>query len=137
MRLNKALPVINHLGNWLVGQIDVTLPKSPIGKAVRYAVRLLDELQAYIYDGRLEIDNNLKENAIRPAALGHKNWLFAGSHDAAQNIAMYLSFFGTCHLNGIKPYDWLRYVLENIRSTPADQYHTLLPNLVDPALLKQ
>ena len=103
LRLDKALPVINHLGNWLAGQIDETLPKSPIGKAVRYAVRLWEELQAYLHDGHLEIDNNLMENAIRPVALGRKNWLFAGSHDAAQNIAMYRSFFGTCHLNGINP----------------------------------
>ena len=65
LRLDKALPVINLLGNWLAGQIDDTLPKSPIGKAVRYAVRLWDELQAYLYDGRLEIDNNLIENAIK------------------------------------------------------------------------
>jgi hypothetical protein len=50
---------------------------------------------------------------------------------------MYRAFFGTCHLNGINPYEWLRYVLEHIRSTPSDEYHTLLPHLIDPELLKQ
>ena len=98
---------------------------------------LWEELQANLHDGRLENDDNLLKNAIKPVALGRKNWLIAGSHDAAQNIAMYRSFFGTCHLNGVIPYDWLRYVLENVRSTTADLYHTLLPNLIDPSLLKQ
>lgn len=84
-------------------ELEHTQPRSPIGKAIRYAVRLWDHLMAYLYNGHLEIDNNLMENAIRPIALGRKNWLFAGSHDAAQNIAMYRSLSGTCQLNGINP----------------------------------
>jgi len=74
-------------------------------------------------------------NAIRPIALGRKNWLFAGSHDGAQNVAMYRSFFGTCHLNGINPYHWLHYVLEHINNTAPARYYTLLPQHIVPALL--
>jgi hypothetical protein len=74
-------------------------------------------------------------NAIRPVALGRKNWLFAGSHDAAQNIAMYRSLLGTCQLNGINPNHWLRYVLTHINSTVSARYHTLLPHNIEPALL--
>jgi len=120
----------------MVQELPDVLPRSPMGKALRYAVRLWDELMAYLYDGRIEIDNNLMENAIRPIALGRKNWLFAGSHEGAINIAMYRSFFGTCQLNGINPYHWLRYVLTHINSTAPARYYTLLPQHIDPALLK-
>jgi hypothetical protein len=82
-----------------VGALEETTPKSPIGVAVRYAIGLWSALENYLHDGHLEIDNNLIENAIRPLALGRKNYLFAGSHSAAVNIAMYRSFFATCRLH--------------------------------------
>jgi len=116
-------------------ELPNVLPQSPMGKALRYALRLWDQLLAYLYNGRIEIDNNLMENAIRPIALGRKNWLFAGSHEGAEYIAMYRSLFGTCHLNGINPYNWLRYVLTHINTTAPSQYYTLLPQHIDPALL--
>lgn len=84
LRLEKVLPILNTISAWMVDQLPNVLPKSPLGKALRYAVRLWDELISYLDDGRLEIDNNLMENAIRPVALGRMNWLFAGSHEAAQ-----------------------------------------------------
>jgi len=76
------------------------------------------------------------ENAIRPIALGRKNWLFAGSHAAAENIAMYRSFFATCIANNINPHKWLRYVIERINKTAPVNYHTLLPNFIDPELVR-
>jgi transposase len=136
LRLDKALPLLNDLGKWLANELQKTLPKSPIGIAIRYAVRLWDQLLAYLNDGQIEIDNNLMENAIRPIALGRKNWLFAGSHDAAENIAMYRSFFATCILNNINPQNWLRYVLDNINTTAPAKYYTLLPNFIDPELVR-
>lgn len=91
---------------------------------------------AYLKDGNLKIDNNLVENAIRPLALGRKNYLFAGSHEAAKNIAMYYSFFATCKKNNINPSQWLHHVLNNINDTKSSELHYLLPqyfnqNLVD------
>ena len=80
LRLDKALPVINELGKWIFKEIKNTLPKSRIGKAMAYALARWDALSAYLYDGNLLIDNNQIENAIRPVALGRKNYLFAGSH---------------------------------------------------------
>ena len=130
-RLEQSLPVTNAIGAWLAREHDETKPKSPIGNAVRYAIGLWRELETYLYDGNLEIDNNLIENTIRPLALGRKNYLFAGSHDAAVNIAMYRSFFAMCKLNDIDPYRWLLYVFNTIRSTPAAEYHLLLPNNID------
>jgi len=133
LRMRISFPVATELFQWM--QMQVVLPKSPLGKALAYALRLKNELMVYISDGRLEIDNNLMENAIRPIAIGRKNYMFAGSHDGAVNIAMYRSFFGTCQLNGINPYNWLRYVLLNINSTAPVDYHKLLPNFIDPNLL--
>ena len=66
--------------------------KSPLGKAIRYSLKRWDQLNAYLYDGILEPDNNKVENIIRPLALGRKNYLFAGSHDAAQRSAIMYSF---------------------------------------------
>jgi len=63
---------------------------------------------AYLQDGNLEIDNNLVENSIRLSAIGKRNFLFAGSHKGAQKAAMFYSFFGTCKLNDVNPYKWLK-----------------------------
>lgn len=134
VRLERSHPVTTAIGRWLVRALEETTPKSPIGAAVRYAHSLWDELENYLHDGHLEIDNNLVENAIRPLALGRKNYLFAGSHDAAINIAMYRSFFATCRLHGVDARRWLLHVLGAISSTPADRYHTLLPQNLAPSL---
>ncbi len=75
------------------------VPQSPIGKAITYTYNLWPRLKAYIDNGKYEIDNNKIENAIRPLALGRKNYLFAGSHSAAQKAAMMYSFFATCKIN--------------------------------------
>jgi len=88
LRLEESLPVINELGKWIFAEMKNTLPKSQIGKAMHYAMERWDKLSAYLQDGNLHIDNNATENAIRPIALGRKNYLFAGSHNSAQRAAM-------------------------------------------------
>ncbi len=80
------------------------------------------------------IDSNQIKNAIRPLALGRKNHLFAGSHDAAGNIAMFYNFFGTCKKYDIDPQKWLKYVMDNIHTTSADTYNKLLPQFIDITL---
>jgi transposase len=75
----------------------------------------------------LNIDNNLVENAIRPIAVGRKNYLFAGSHEAAQRAAMIYSLLATCKLHGINPYYWLRDVLENMHRFTTNNIERLLP----------
>ena len=94
-----AQPVLNEMEKWLKDNISQTLPKSAIGKAIAYTLNLWAKLKEYVNDGKYEIDNNLIENAIRPLALGRKNYLFAGSHKAAQRAAMMYSFFATCKIN--------------------------------------
>ena len=76
------------------------------------------------------------ENSLRVLALGRKNYLFAGSHDAAQNIAMFYSFFGTCKKLDIDAQKWLKYVMENIHITPAGNFKELLPQFIDKNLLQ-
>lgn len=123
----KAMDILSELGEWLKVQAGQVLPRSPIGKAISYALARWDKLSAYATNGMLEIDNNFVENAIRPLALGRKNYLFAGSHEAAQRIAMFYSFFGTCAKNNVNPYKWLKRVLEIISDHPINKIEELLP----------
>ncbi|SFG14838.1 Transposase IS66 family protein, partial [Salegentibacter agarivorans] len=82
---------------------------------------------AYLYDGNLLIDNNLIENKIRPVALGRKNYLFAGSHKAAQRAAAIYSFFAICKKHEVNPYEWLKYTLENIMTIKYKDIKNLYP----------
>ena len=123
-----ALPILGGLKTWLDGQQPVLTPKSRIGQAVNYTLSLWPRLARYVEDGSYLIDNNRIENCIRPLALGRKNYLFAGSHQAAQRAAMMYSFFATCKMNGVNPYQWLRDVLNRIPEHRVNRLHELLPN---------
>jgi len=128
LRLDEALPVINELGKWIADTYKTVLPKSAMGKALAYCIPRWDNLINYLHDGSLEIDNNLAENAIRPIALGRKNYLFAGSSRGAQRAAMFYSFFGTCKKNDVNPYQWLKKVLEIIPDYKVNKLDDLLPH---------
>ncbi|QCR22340.1 IS66 family transposase [Pontibacter sp. SGAir0037] len=127
LRLSESLPVLNELGKWIFEEIKSTLPKSQIGKAMAYAYARWDALSAYLYDGSLHIDNNGVENAIRPLALGRKNYLFAGSHDAAKRAGMIYSFLAICKKHEVNPYQWLKHTLQNIMSINHKNIKDLFP----------
>ncbi len=127
LRLEEAFPVANELGMWIGREIKTTLPKSQIGKAMDYAADRWDPLTEYLKDGSLQIDNNQIENAIRPLALGRKNYLFAGSHEAAQRDAMVYSFFAICKKHQVNPFQWLKYTLENIMTINHKNLKDLYP----------
>ena len=127
LRLDKSLPVMNELGKKIAEMNKTAIPKSPMGIALNYATQRWDNLLNYLHDGSLEIDNNWVENAIRPNALGRKNYLFAGSHEGAKRAAMFYSFFGTCKKNNVNPFEWLKRVLELIPGYPANKIGDLLP----------
>jgi len=129
LRTEKALPVIEGLKKWMIAALTGVLPKSPMGKAIEYTLSRVDALKIYTTHGKLKIDNNLIENAIRPIALGRKNYLFAGSHEAAQNAAMFYSLFATCKAKGINPYEWLADTLKKIASHPINRIEELLPGV--------
>ena len=89
------------------------------------------ELTNYLKDGRIEIDNNLMENAIRPFALGRKNWLFSGSPSGAKAGAIYYSLIETCKANNIEPYKYFCTMLHRIRLCRSDDdYRKLLPQFI-------
>ncbi|MBK7098131.1 MAG: transposase [Sphingobacteriales bacterium] len=113
------------------------LPKSPFGKAIAYTLTRWQKLCVYTTDGILQIDNNLIENAIRPVALGRKNYLFAGSHERAQDAAMLYSLFATCRLHNINPEHWLTHVFEKINSAKKQNLYQLLPQNYDANFKQQ
>jgi len=126
-RHEQLLPLYKGFKYWLDEQAPLVTPASPIGKAFTYAQNQWSNLMTLFEDGRLLIDNNLIENKIRPLALGRKNYLFAGSHQAAQRAAMIYSFIATCQVKGVNPYEWLTATLEHIADTKRSKLHTLLP----------
>ena len=126
-RIKYALPILNDMEKYLNEEKVNVLPKSSIGKAIFYTLNIYDNLKQYVYDGRFEIDNNNIENVIRPLAIGRKNYLFAGSHEAAQNLAMFYSFFATCKTHDINPYKWLLDVLNRIPEHKANKLFELFP----------
>ncbi len=121
-------PLFDELRDWIDTELQsATEPKSPLGKALSYANQQWHKLVRILDNENTELDNNLIENKIRPLALGRKNYLFAGSHDAAQRIAMMYSFFGSCKAHDINPYEWLKFTLEQIPDTKLTELDTLLP----------
>ena len=127
LRQEKSVPVLNELEEWLNEEIMCVAPQSVIGKAISYTKNLWPRLKRYVEQGRFSIDNNPIENSIRPVALGRKNYLFAGSHQAAENAAMFYSLFATCKINNVEPYEWLKTVLEKIPTHKANTLYELLP----------
>lgn len=126
-RQQYAVPILENLHDNLRMFLAKTLPKSPLGKAIAYTLKRWEKLRLYTTNGMLQIDNNLVENSIRPVALGRKNYLFAGSHERAQDAAMLYSLFATCRLHNINPEQWLNNLFEKINNTPKEQLHLLLP----------
>ena len=124
-------PILQEFKNWLDEQSTQVTPKSAIGRAMTYAQNRYAGLKNVLKDGRLELDNNLIENKIRPLALGRKNYLFAGSDQGAQRLAMFYSFFGSCKALGVNPYRWLTKALEVMPRTRPSRYADLLPGNLD------
>jgi transposase len=129
IRLEKAAPIMRELKNWMLAEYPKVLPSSPIGKAMAYALPLWDNMHYYTLHGHLQIDNNAIENAIRPIALGRKNYLFAGTHESAQNAAMVYSLFATCKKHDVNPQEWLTDVLLKLNDINYDgKFSDLLPH---------
>ena len=127
-REEHLLPLFKKFKDWLDEHCVYVTPKSTIGQAFTYAQNQWPTLMTIFQDGRLLIDNNHIENKIRPLALGRKNYLFAGSHQAAQRSAMIYSFMATCKEQQINPYLWLKDTLDRIADTKFSQLHTLIPS---------
>ena len=119
-RLKKVLEKFSTSGRHL--------PKSQFGKALAYALGQWEKLEVYLHNGHVEIDNNLMENAIRPSAVGKKNWLHIGSPEAGQKSAIIYSLTETCRRYGIEPYEYLVDVLTRLPTTTNWEAHRLVPS---------
>lgn len=129
MRVAECQPLLQELQDWMHAEYPKVIPSSKIGKAIAYAIPLMDSMKLYTLHGQLQIDNNLIENAIRPIALGRKNYLFAGTHATAQNAAMIYSLFATCKIHGVNPHDWLLDVLRKMNDPAYEgKFSDLLPH---------
>ena len=126
-RQQHARPVLSRLFEILTATLGEVLPKSPLSNACQYAINNRRALERYVEDGRLEIDNNGAERAIKPIVLGRKNWLFAGSEAAAKRAAILLSLVNTCKNLRIDPFAYLHDVIERVSTHPRSAVHELTP----------
>ena len=126
VRQAETAPLLRAFKAWLENHPDT--PGSPWGRAVRYGLNRWEKLYRYVMDGRVEMDNNLVENSIRPIAVGRRNYLAIGSHKAAQNAAMIYSLLGSCVQQGVNPQQWLADVLKRLPTQAEHRIHELLPH---------
>ena len=134
LREDKSLPILASLIAKANHEKGSHLPKSPMGKAIAYMENHWEALIAYATDGDVEIDNNIIERAIRPVALGRKNWLFSGSDTGAQTAALVISLVGTCKLCNVDPAKYLRNVLRILPNFKGEDYADLLPDVLASTL---
>jgi transposase len=130
VRAHQSRPIVQRLERVLL-QFKSSgrhLPQSPMGSAIDYAMGQWTSLQVYVADGRVEIDNNLVENAIRPTAIGKKNWLFIGEADAGERSAILYTVIECCRRRGIDPYTYLRDVLTRLPHMTNRQIPEVVPS---------
>jgi hypothetical protein len=136
LRQAEAKPILDKIKALLDERATSTPPKSLLGKAIGYALKQWDRLTVYLEDGYLRPDNNLAENAIRPFAVGRKNWLFSGHPRGAEASATLYSLIETAKANGLEPYAYLRHLFTQLPATSGVSRHkALLPQHLDPSRL--
>src|SRR4030095_1714291 len=128
----RAGPLLDSMKAWFNESLSKLSKKSDVTLAIHYALGRWTPLLRYVDDGRLEIDNNAAERALRPVALGRKNYLFAGSDSGGERAAAMYSLLGSAKLNGIDPEAYLSYVLARIADHPINRIEELLPWKVVP-----
>ena len=127
LRREKAAPVLEQIKAWLDRYVAKVLPKSPLGTAIAYTLKLWPGLITYLQDGHIEIDNNRAENAIRPFVVGRKGWLFSGSPRGAHASAALYTLVETAKANKLEPWAYLNHLFEQL---PLAQSETALLNLL-------
>jgi transposase len=126
-RRKLAEPILDAFRVWLEVEHLTALPKSPVGKAIAYALNHWIPLTRFLEDGRLRLDNNRSELELRREAVGRKNWIFVGSDDGAEWNAIAVSLIASCELHGIEPWAYLRDVLILLPDWPRDRVLELAP----------
>ena len=139
VRASESRPLVQRLERALI-KLKASgrhLPQSLLGTAMDYALGQWPTLKVYLADGRVEIDNNLVENAIRPTAIGKKNWLFVGEAEAGERSAIIYTLIESCRRRGIDPYAYLRDVLTRLPKMTNHQVHEVTPANWAKTLLPQ
>ena len=126
-RIEHALPLLNALKEAMEIALARGSKKTTLSQAIRYALTRWEALIHYTTDGRLEMTNNAAERAIRPIAIGRKNWTFAGSDDGGRRAAVMYTLIETAKLNAIAPEAYLRTVIARIAQHPIRKINELLP----------
>ena len=124
-------PIMNEIKAWMEAEGVKYSGESLTGKAVTYAYNRWDNMMRYLEDGRINIDNNLMENAIRPIALGRKNYLFCGSHEGAEHMAIVCSLIATCKAQEVNPREYLNDIIEKMprmKNATHEELVQLLPH---------
>ncbi len=127
LRQARAKPIFDDLEVWLHAQLPKISGKSELAKAIRYALTRMKRLRPYLDHGFLEIDNNSAERAMKPIALGRKNYLFVGSEGGGKSAAIAYTLIQTAKLNGVDPQAWLTDVLSRIADHKITKLDELLP----------
>jgi len=127
MRAWQSQPVLNRLHRAMELIRRKTLPQGLLGQAIDYALKRWPALMQFVTDGTLEIDNNLIENAIRPSALGKKNWMFIGHPDAGERSAVIYTLLGSCRRHGINPFDYLKNLFTRLPAAKIKQINEFTP----------
>jgi transposase len=131
-REQHSRPILDGIFDRLDVLKGASLPSEPLRKAIDYALNQKEALYRYLEDGRLRPDNNLTENAIRPLALGRKNWLFAASDRCARATALYLGLIQSCKAFSVNPWEYFNDMLRRIMSHPVNRLRELLPDQWKP-----
>jgi transposase len=131
-REQQSRPILDGIFERLEELNPAVLPSEPLSKAINYALNQRDALYRYLEDGRFKPDNNTAENAIRPLALGRKNWLFAGSERGAKATALFLGLIQSCKACCVNPWEYLDDMLRRIMSHPINRLRELLPDRWQP-----
>ena len=123
-----SAPLVHELHTHLTSWSTRTLPRSPVQKAIQYALTQWDALTLFLTHAHVMLDNNLIENQMRPIALGRKNWLFAGSHDGAMRAAIFFSLINSCRMNSVNTWEYFTDVLPRLASVASEDLPRLLPH---------
>ena len=136
VRAGQAAPIVRRIGKALMLLKPRYLPQSKLGQAISYAMGQWTDLQMYLYNGSIEIDNNLVENAIRPTKLGAKNWLFFGSEESGKTSAILFTLVESAKRHGLNPYNYLLELLNGLPTAKNDEIPRFTPAAVAKAKQK-
>jgi transposase len=127
LRQLRSKPIFDDLEEWLHAQLPKISGKSPLAQAIRYALGRMPKARPYLKNGHLELDNNTAERAVKPVAIGRKNWMFAGSEGGGKAMAIAFTLIEMAKLNDVDPQAWLTWVLAQIADHKITRLDELLP----------